>query len=159
MVVPVLALAGTVSKSSHAQPGVSVRAGVPVASMGPASVLAIGSYEHSSWDGGHDDVYSGGLQLRAQPLGSSGLIVGGEAIYHRWICKSDMDAGCGDSPAAIGLGLHGLLVKLLVADRIRLWAAGGPKWLTDFESDGELAFESGFGWHVQVGAELPLGSR
>ena len=146
------------SKSSPAQFGAGLRGTAPITTLGPASISAVGSYEYSKWDGGHDDVFSGGIQLRGRPVGS-GLILGGEAIYHGWICKSDAEAGCGDSPAANGLGLHGLILKPLPGDRIRLWAAAGPKWLTDFESDGELAFESGFGWHAQVGAEFALGSR
>ena len=161
-VVPILLLAvnAAVSKSSPAQPGIGAQVGVPVASFGPASAVAIGSYEYSSWDGGHDDVFSVGMQFRGRVgTSSTGVILGGEAVYHRWICKSDASAGCGDSPAANGLGLNGVVLKPLAGDRVRLWASAGPKWLTDFTSDGELAFESGFGWHAKAGVELPLGSR
>jgi hypothetical protein len=155
-----LAVHAAVSKSSPAQPGLGAQLGVPVASVGPASAVAIGSYEYSSWDGGHDDVFSVGMQLRGRVgMSSRGVLVGVEGVYHRWICRSDASAACGDSPAAHGVGLNGVLLKPLAGDRLRVWASAGPKWLTDFTSDGEVAFGSGFGWHVKAGVELPLGSR
>lgn len=149
---------GAVSKSSPAQTGFGAAATAAVGAVGGVGLRATGGYEYSMWDGGHDDVLSLGLQGRRSLSGEAGsLSLGGEAVYHRWICKSDELAGCGESPAANGLGLNGLVFWPVADGKVNLWASAGPKWLTDFESDGVVAFESGFGWHAKVGVELPLG--
>jgi hypothetical protein len=147
-----------VSKSSPAQLGFGAAATVHVGTAGALGLRAMGGYEYSMWDGGHDDVLSLGLQVRQPVLGESGtLSFGGEAVYHRWICKSEALLGCGDSPAANGLGLNGLAFLPIANGRANLWASAGPKWLTDFSSDGVVSFESGFGWHAKFGVELPIG--
>ena len=103
---------GGVSKSSPAQAGFGGQFGVPLSSSDTGTLIALGSYEFSSWDGGHDNVFSFGLQSRSrwgQEANARG--VGAEVIYHRWICKSEDLGFCGNSPAANGLGINGLFVQ------------------------------------------------
>ena len=147
-----------VSKSSPAQTGFGGSATLGIGAVAGVGLRAAGGYEYSMWDGGHDDVLSLGLQARRSLSGVPGsLSLGGEAVYHRWICKSDDLAGCGERPAANGFGLNGLVFVPVAGGKANVWASAGPKWLTDFEADGVVAFESGFGWHARLGVELPIG--
>ncbi|MFT5435191.1 MAG: hypothetical protein ACI9OJ_005908 [Myxococcota bacterium] len=140
-----------VEKSSPTQTAAGVRVGVPLAESEAGTLLGLGGVQFQSFDGGHDVVYTIGLQGRRQ-LNESGTWVGAEGTYNNWRVSDGFQ-----DPAANVFGLGGLAGRPIGDSGVSVWGSASVLFFSDFTKDGSPVYEGGTGYQLNVGVELGVG--
>lgn len=140
-----------VEKSSPTQTGAGVRVGVPLANIEGGTLLGLGGVQFQSFDGGHDVVYTVGIQGRRE-LNESGTWVGAEGTYNNWRVSDGMQ-----DPAANVFGLGGLAGRPIGDSGVSVWGSASVLFFSDFTKDGSPVYEGGTGYQLNVGVELGVG--
>lgn len=137
------------------QTAAGVRLGVPLAEAQAGTLLGLGGVQYQSWDGGHDMVYTVGLQGRRQ-LNESGTWVGAEGTYNNWRTSEGF---ADENPVATVFGLGALAGRPIGDGGLSVWGSASVLFFSDFESDGTPVFEGGTGFQLNVGVELGVGGN
>ena len=143
-----------VEDSSPVQFGIGAQLAPTVADVGDATVHGLAGYQRQWFDGGHDDIVSVGVQGR-RPLkldAPDKTWLGVEAAYHYW--RVSDESGFLTNPVSNVFGVSGLVGHPIGESGVHAWGSAGLLLFGDFKEDGEVAFEGGTGWMIQLGVEL-----
>ena len=146
-------------KSSPTQFGVGLWATPQVAETESGAIHAVGAVQRQSWDGGHDNIFTAGLQLR-RPLGD-GAWYGAEANYNNWrvhpesVSPGFESPGLSDiTPVSHVVGLGGLYGRPLGESGVGLISSFQFLLFGDFMNDGSVWSDGGLGYQLSVGVEF-----
>ena len=132
----------------QATPGIQIK-------DGPYSAHAVLAYSRLGFDGGHDNVYQFGAQLRKTLDESSpnGLWVGGEVSYLKFKSIYDSDTFFEGDPKANGFTVGGLVGYRTEVQGIPIspFASVSLVSFGDFESGGTIIDSSGAGVMAKIG--------
>jgi hypothetical protein len=142
-----LAVHAVAETSSPWQTGLGVRGNVRAAASDAGALYVLGSYQRQWFDGGHDNVFSLGLQGR-RIVAEGGTFVGPELTYNNWRVS---DGGSDPISQVIGAGV---IVGHPIGEALNLWSTVGLLQFSDFETDGVLVYEGGTGFQANFGVEL-----